>query len=359
VKLYWLLVFVPLGVAAWLLNLSPTVVFVVSFLAMIPLASVISQAVEVLAGYTGPSVGALLSATFGTLTEVFILFNLLRQGQISVMQSEITGSVLLGLLFIIGLSQITGGIKYGFQEFHLRGVALAAGVMALAVIGMLIPTFFAITEQFEAGAAIAPGYQSDSLDSLSHGVSLILLVLYVLYLFYVFRYVPARANRSGREAGPAEEHEWSRARGITVLAVATLGVAVMSSLLTDTLEPFGESIGLSPLFLGLIVLPIAGSFADIVVAVRAARNDQIGLSFSLGTSGVLQTALLVAPLMVLISPLLGQDFSLSFGLIQVIAMGLSVAVLVITVNDGIANWFEGAQFMTLYIMLALWFYLTT
>ena len=140
-KLYWLLIFVPLAIGGWLLNLSPTIVFVLSFLAMLPLAAIMSEAVDVLADYTGPSVGALLSATFGTLIEILILFNLLRQGQIAVMQSEITGSVLLGLLFVIGLSQILGGIKYGFQEFDVRVVARTASIMAFAVSGMLIPTF--------------------------------------------------------------------------------------------------------------------------------------------------------------------------------------------------------------------------
>ena len=109
---------------------------------MIPLALIMSEAVDVLAIYAGPSIGALLSATFGTLIEVFILLNLLRQGQLSVMQSEITGSVLLGLLFVIGLSQVVGGIKHGFQKFDASGVGLAAALMALAVIGMLIPASF-------------------------------------------------------------------------------------------------------------------------------------------------------------------------------------------------------------------------
>jgi Ca2+:H+ antiporter len=358
-KLYWLLIFVPLAIGARVLNLSATIVFVLSFLAMIPLASLISEAVDVLAIYAGPSLGALLSATFGTLTEIFILFNLLWQGQIAVMQSEITGSVLLGLLFTIGLSQFAGGIKYGFQEFDVRSVALATALTAIAVIGMLIPTFFAISQQFEAGTSIAAGYQSPELDTLSHGVSIVLMVLYVLYLFFIFRYVPARARHTGREAGPTETPEWSKQRGLIVLALATAGVAIMSSILTGALEPFGESIGLSTLFLGLIVLPIAGSFADITVAARAARNNKIGLSFSLGTSAVLQTALLVAPLMVLISPLFQQDFTLSFGLIQVLAMGIAVAVLSLTVNDGVSNWFEGAQFLGLYGILALWFFLTT
>jgi Ca2+:H+ antiporter len=143
------------------------------------------------------------------------------------------------------------------------------------------------------------------------------------------------------------------------LSLATLGLAVLSSILTSALEPFGESVGLSTLFLGLIVLPVAGSFSDIVIAVRAARNNEIGLSFSLTTSAVLQTALLVAPLMVLVGLLVGQPFTLSFGVIQVVAMGLAVAVVSLAANDPIANWFEGAQFLTLYLLLAMWFYLAT
>lgn len=181
----------------------------------------------------------------------------------------------------------------------------------------------------------------------------------MLYLFFIYRYAPKRAGFRGREAEPAEKPEWSRGRAIGLLSLATLGLAVLSSILTNALEPFGESVGLSPLFLGLIVLPIGGGFSDIVVAVRAARNNQLGLSLSLTTSAVLQTALLVAPLMVLFGALLGQPFTLSFGFIQIVAMGLAVLVVSLGANDPIANWFEGAQFLTLYILLALWFYLTT
>jgi Ca2+:H+ antiporter len=358
-KIYWLLIFVPLAIGAALLGVNPTLVFVLAFFGMIPLAALLSEAVDQLALYTGPSVGALLTATFGTVTEIFILLNLLRQGQLSTMQAEITGSVLLGLLFVIGLSEVLGGIKHGFQEFDTRVTALATSLMALAVVGMLIPTFFAITEQLGSGQPITPGFDDPALDSLSRGVSIALLILYMLYLCFIYRYVPKRAGFRGREAEPAEQPEWSRGRAIGLLSLATLGLAVLSSILTNALEPFGESVGLSTLFLGLIVLPIAGGFADIVVAVRAARNNQIGLSFSLTTSAVLQTALLVAPLMVLIGALLGQPFTLSFGFIQVIAMGLAVFVVSLAANDPIANWFEGAQFITLYIILALWFYLTT
>lgn len=358
-KISWLLIFVPLAIGAQLLNLSPTIVFVLAFLAMIPLAALIGQAVDVLALYTGPSVGALLTATFGTLTEIFILLNLLRTNQLDVIKYEITGSVLLGLIFVIGLSELVGGIKHGFQKYDGASVSIATSVMALAVIGMLIPTFFAVTEQVKAGIAVGPDFQDPALDALSIGVALALLALYILYLFFLYRYLPARTSLVRPQEPAAEKPRWTKARTIGLLSLATLGVAVVSSILTDALEPFGNSVGLSTLFLGLIVLPVAGGFADIVVAIRAAANNRIGLSFSLSTGAVMQTALLVAPLMVLLSPLLGNPLTLSFGFVQVVAMALSVAIISLIANDGIANWFEGAQFITLYGILALWFFLIT
>ena len=358
-KLYWLFVFVPLAIIAQVLGLGPTIVFVTAFLGMIPLALLISEAVDVLAIFSGPSIGALLSATFGTVVELFILINLLRSGQLATMQAEITGSVLMGLLLVIGLSEVVGGIKNGFQKFDAPAAAMATALMALAVIGMIIPTLFAVTEQIASGAPITAGYLDPKLEALSQGVSIALLLLYFLYLFFIYRYAPKRADFAGQQAEATETPKWSLSRSIALLAAATLGVAVVSTILTDALEPFGEQIGLSPLFLGLILLPIASGFADITVAVRAAQNNHLGLSVSLSTSAVLQTALLVAPLLVLIGPLFGIPFTLSFVFIQVIAMGLAVGVLSLTVNDGIANWFEGAQFLALYGILALWFYLTT
>lgn len=356
-KIYWLLIFVPLAIGARLLNAPPTFIFVFAFFGLIPLAALLSESVEMLALYTGPGIGALLTATFGTLTELFILFNLLRSNQLAVMQAEIAGSVLMGLVLVIGLSEVFGGVKHGLQVFDSRNVSLATSLMALAVIGMLVPTFFGITEQLKLGTAVTISFDDPALNTLSHGVSIALVVLYALYLVFIFRYLPNQNTTVKKEAEVGEEPEWSLRRALALIALATLGVAIVSGILTDALEPFGESVGLSTLFLGIILLPIAGGFPDILVSVRAARNNHIDLSFSLTTSAVLQTALFVAPLMVLVSPLFGVQFTLYFAVVEVVAMGLAVAVASLAANDRYANWFEGAQFLTLYIILALWFYL--
>ena len=159
-----LLIFVPLTIIARLLNINPVIVFVLAFIAIIPLASMLGEATEVLAHFTGPKIGGMLNATLGTLTEIIVLFALLRSGQIDVLKASIVGGILLGLLVAVGLSLLMGGLKYGIQQFDRVSVGAASATMMLAVVGLMVPTFFSIGSQIEVFLRLAPTYQEVATD---------------------------------------------------------------------------------------------------------------------------------------------------------------------------------------------------
>ena len=182
-----LLLFVPLAIVAQFLQLSPTIVFILAFLALLPPATVLGTATEQLASYTGPKIGGLLNATLGTLIEFIILFALLRSGQIEISKAAIIGSVLLSVLIIVGMAMLLGGLKNGGQRFDQRSVGMAATTMILAVGGLLVPTFFAIADQLAQQVALTANYQDKQVDALSTGVALVLFVLYLLIDFYQVR----------------------------------------------------------------------------------------------------------------------------------------------------------------------------
>ncbi|MCJ7443644.1 MAG: calcium/proton exchanger [Methanotrichaceae archaeon] len=352
----YLLVFPLLAIIAWVLSFSPPVVFALSILGLIPLASLIGDATEVLAYHAGPKVGSLLNATFGTIVSLILLFALLRSGQTEIVKASIVGSILMSLIVIVGLSQLLGGLKNGIQRFDREMVGIAASMMMLAVTGLLLPTLLGFVHQIEFHKIISTSFQEPALITLSRLIAIILLAIYGLQVIFQFRQ-PSKVEEEMIEATASiEGSKWSIRQATGLLVAATLGVAIVSEILSGSMEPFGQSMGLSPLFLGLIVLPLAGTFSDILVGVRMALRNDLELSLSIASNSAMQDALFVAPLLALISSLVGQEMTLYFGIFQVLALLLAVSSVIVISSDGVSNWMEGVQLLAFYLMIALWFY---
>ena len=185
---------------------------------------------------------------------------------------------------------------------------------------------------------------------------MILLILYGLLLIFLFRQ-PSTSRAELIMADAAEvESAWSIRQSTGVLIASTLGVAFVSEILSETIEPFGEEMGLSPMFLGLIILPLASTFPDILVGARMARKNNLNLSLSIASNSAMQDALFVAPILALVSKFLGHEMTLYFGIVQVFALALAVACVIVIANDAISNWIEGAQMLAFYFILALWLF---
>jgi Ca2+:H+ antiporter len=351
------LLLVPIAIVAAALHVNPLLVFVVAFVALIPLAHLLAESTEILALRTGPRIGGLLNATFGTLTEFIVMYALLRAGHTDLLKASIVGSILISLLLTLGAAVLFGGIRNGMQRFDQQSVGMATTTMILAVVGLMVPTFFSTITQRQENRIYDPGFQSESVEKISQAVAVILFLLYVLTVVYQLR-APEGEELTQKPSAirDPEQPGWSLRGAIAILIAATLAIAVLGEIISECVGPFGSSLGVTYLFVGVVILPVAGAVSEIVVSVRLARNNRVNLAISIPMNGAMQISLFVAPLLVFLSALGPTPLTLSFGVSEVIAVAITVALAAYMAIDGVTNWLEGAQLLALWGMLALWFY---
>lgn len=346
--LYLLLVFVPVSVACEWLHASPTLVFVTSSLAIVPLAKLLGYATEELALKAGAGIGGLLSATFGNAVELIIAFLALKQGLLTVVQASLTGSILGNLLLVLGVSALSGGLKYPVQRFNRTAASTNAAMLTLAVIALLIPTGLVVTSP--------AGSVAKSLGTLSHWTAIILLVVYALSLVFSLKTHAHLYDGSSHGEGIVEPTLQS-GKAIALLFATTLIVALESDLLVGSIASVTRYSGLSEAFIGVILIPLIGNAAEHLTAVTVALKNKMDLSLSIAMGSSQQIALLVAPLLVLAGWFLGKPFTLSFDRFEVLAIALSVTIASLISLDGETNWLEGAQLLATYGILAIAFLL--
>lgn len=341
-----LLVAVPLALIASAVALDPVWVFVLSALAVVPLAGMIGNATEALAVYTGPKIGGLLNATLGNAAELIITLMAIRAGLLDLVKASITGSILGNLLLVLGFAIVAGGLKHGIQKFDRRQISNHVVLLALTIIALVIPSLF----------SHSIGQNSDpKVEALSLGVAVVMIVLYAIGLVYSFRSSsPVTYEPSADEKRPAA---YNRKTALILLVVATLGVVWMSELLVGATEHVVSSLGLSEFFLGIILIPIVGNVAEHLVAVQVALRNKMELSVEIAVSSSLQVALFVAPLLVFISLAFGNPLQLIFNQFELIALGAAVIIAALVASDGESNWLEGAALLAVYSILGLAFFL--
>ncbi len=348
-----LLVFIPISIAAHLLHWGSLVVFILSALAIVPLASWMGAATEEIAVVVGPSAGGLLNATFGNATELIIALIALRAGLVEVVKASITGSIIGNLLLVMGLSMLLGGLRHKEQEFQPVVARVNASSMNLAVIAILLPTAI----QFSSDR----GLGFNEIEKLSIGVALILMLVYGLTLLFsmkthAYLYDVGVAGTGEKEAEEAEHDTPNLKLWVGVLLAATLAVAVESELLVGSLEVATETLGLTPLFTGVILLPIIGNAAEHTTAVTVAMKDKMDLSVSVAVGSSLQIALFVAPVLVIAGWFLGQPMDLDFNPFELVAVVVAVLIANSISSDGKSNWLEGILLLAAYLVLGLSFY---
>jgi Ca2+:H+ antiporter len=360
-----MLIFVPIAVVAEVLHWSPLLIFGCACLGLIPLAGLLGEATEELAIHTGPKVGGLLNATLGNAAELIITIVALREGQLALVKASITGSILGNLLLILGFSLLFGGLKNGDLHFD-RGLASISGTtMLLAVIGLMIPTLFELLHEAQSGRVdfLNTNVNDPPLNMLSLGVAGTLILLYLLVMVFSFRQ-PERGlgGRSGVDEHFAEEEShqarWSVPFAIGVLAVSTIVIVFLSEFLVGAVEPVVKSLGISELFLGVIIIPIVGNVAEHIVGVQVAYKNKMDLSLAISLGSSMQVAMFVAPLLVFISLLFGQELTLFFSIFEITALTLAVFIASHVSVDGESNWLEGAQLLAVYVIVAMAFYFT-
>lgn len=315
-----------------------TAVFLASGLALLTLAWIVGMSTEQLAESSGPKIGGVLNATFGNAAELIITIFAIRAGQLEVATASITGSILGNTLLVLGASFVVGGLRHGTQTFDRRVAGMNSSMLALAVIGLGLPTAF----------AAARGTGSD-VQTISDVTAAVLLLLYGLSLVYYFR------TAAGGHPPTGHPH-WSARAAMAALLASTAAVAVISDVFVGTLDAVIADIGISAAFLGLVIVPIVGNIAENIVALRIAYQDRMDFSMLVSLGSSLQVALGVAPVLVFASLLTARNFDLVFPTIQVIALAAAVTITALIAADGESNWLEGAQLIAVYAIIATSFW---
>lgn len=348
-----LLVFIPLSIAGHFLHWDPVVVFLTAGLAIVPLASFMGTATEEIAVVVGPNLGGLLNATFGNATELILAFVALKSGLVDVVKATITGSIISNLLLVMGFSMLLGGLRFKEQTFQPTAARMNASSMNLAVVALLLPTAVQYTT--------ASGLTESTIQTLSVAVAVVLILVYGLTLLFsmkthAYLYDVGVAEFDDEET-PEEDHKpvnlplW-----IGVLLGVTLAVAVESELLVDSLEAATETLGLTSLFTGVILLPIIGNAAEHATAVTVAIKNKMDLSVSVAVGSSMQIALFVAPVLVIAGWLIGQPMDLDFNPFELVAVAVAVLIANSISADGQSNWLEGGLLLATYAILGFAFY---
>ena len=397
--MYFLLLALPATFIAEALHASPVAVFLLAALALVPLAGLIGLATEALAERLNYTLGGLLNATFGNAAELIIGITALSAGLTQVVLASITGSIIGNVLLVLGMSMFAGGLRHGAQLFSKANAGHYAAMMAIAVVGMALPSLIALVgEGTGPNPALVRGL---ALHELSLAVGLLLLVSYCAYVGFSVFGLGAKGGQVAKDpAGPltpleevtvAEESDtgtlvegergntevvdktaaegahtekgalgrlaalWHRSPALPVvtLGLVTALTAIVSEALVGAIEPVAEQVGLNPFFIGLIILPIIGNAAEHSSAVTFALRNRMEVSMAITAGSSIQVALLVTPVLVLISWLVGHPLDLLFAPFELAILALVTGIFALVSLDGESTWIEGMQLCVFYLIVAL------
>ncbi len=327
-----------------------------------PLAEWIRRATEQLARSLGGAIGGLLNVSFGNIAELLLALSVLLHGRPDVVKGQITGSIIGNSLLGLGLAVVAGSWGRHRQTFNRRSASRLSSLLILSVIALLLPALFDYTER--GGPQAGSTTMLD--ERLSLGVSVVLILVYAANLFYtlvthrdIFGGGGEAVGSDVADAGRSSTG-WPIRAAVAVLIVATVFTAWEAELISGGLERAASDLGVSTFFLGVIVLAVVGNAAEYVAAVHFARHDQMTTAITITVGSTIQVALLVAPLLVLVSHAMGRPMNLVFSnpleLIAIAAVAFTVNAIAL---DGETNWFEGVLLLAVYVLLALAFLLVT
>jgi Ca2+:H+ antiporter len=350
---YVLTPMIPIAIVLELAHANHTAIFISSALAVIPPAALMGKATEELAARSGPGIGGLLNVTFGNFPELVIAFFALLEGLQEVVKASLIGSIIGNILLVLGAAMLVGGMKRPFQTFHPAAVGAQSAMLLLAVSALVMPAVFQLVD---GGSLPSPGAEEvnfgSTVEHLSLAVAIVLMASYLLGLLFSLRTHRDVFNPE-HELEPAG---WTMRQSVIALAIAGVVVGLMSEILVGSIAEAAKSIGLSEFFIGAIVVAIVGNVAEHWVAVYVAYRDKMDLAVNIAIGSSTQIALFVAPLLVLLSFVFGdQPMALVFNGFELAAVILAVLIANRVTIEGRSNWFEGVQLLSVYVVIALAF----
>jgi len=347
--LLWLLVLVPVVLVAQVAAPDAhTLLFVLSVLAIVPLAALLSRATESVAARTGDMIGGLLNATLGNLTELIIALAALHAGQYVLVKASIAGAIVTNILFMLGVSLLIGGLKHRVQEFNRNTARLQASLLFVATIAVLVPSVLADADTVKANPAFTA--------ALSLGISVLLIAIYGMGLLFSLK--THREFFAGAEHAGHDEVVWPQRLALATLAGVTVLVALTSEIFVESVQQAATSLGLGPAFVGFIIVALVGASAEMVSAFSAARKNRLDLSVGIALGSAAQIALFVAQVLVLLSYAVGPSpMDLQFWPGAVAMMLIATMITALVTNAGLSAWFVGALITAVYVIFAMTLYL--
>ena len=344
----WLLAFVPGLFAAQALKPDAhTLLFVLSVLAIVPLATLLSQATESVAAKTGDAVGGLLNATLGNLTELVIALTALRAGEYMLVKASVAGAIVTNTLFMLGASFLLGGLRYHVQEYNRVNARVQAALLFLATVALLIPS--ATVDAVSAGG---PEFR----QTLSVGLAVLLAITYALAMVFSLKTHPELFAGTAGEA----EHDapWPMGVSVALLVGVTVVVALVSEVFVESVQEAAVTFGMTPAFVGFIVVALVGGAAEMASAFSGARKNRLDLSVGIALGSASQIALFVAPVLVLLSYVIGPaPMDLQFWPGAVVMMLIATMTAALVTNSGRSTWFIGVLVIMVYAIFAMTLYL--
>ena len=344
--LKFMLLFVPISFIGKFLNFSPTIMFILAALSIIPLAGIMGEGTEEISFYTGPKIGGFLNATFDNATELIISFFALKSGLFEVVKSSIAGSIIGNILLVLGASMFIGGLKHKTQNFNINVVETTSSMLLFSLIGLCVPAFFTHT--------INANLLNTRYEGLSLVVAIVMFILYILSLIFSFFTHKDLYATTTEEEG--HESKWSLKKSIAILIIATVIIAIESEFLVGGIEDITSKLGLSEFFVGIILIPIIGNAAEHSTAITMALKNKMDVAIEIALGSSLQIILFVAPVLIFLS-LLFTPMSIIFNPFELVSLIASVIIANKVASDGQSNWLEGAQLMAVYFIIAAGFFI--
>jgi Ca2+:H+ antiporter len=347
----WLLALLPFVPVALVLHLlTPerhTLIFAASVFAILPLAAFIGRATEELAEHLGGGIGGLLNATFGNAAELIIGILALREGLTDLVKASLTGSIIGNVLLVFGAAALVGGLRYPVQRFNRTAAGLGTTMLLLSTIGLIVPAVF---HWLSRGIPNAPELELDT------EIAVVLFATYCLSLVFTLR---THRSLYGRPPADVDSQEppFNYWRQVGMLVAATVGVTIVSEMLVGSVAQTARELGMSELFIGVVVVALVGNAAEHYSAVVLAANNQMDAAIAIAVGSSTQIALFVAPALVFISYVVGpQPMNLLFTVFELVAIAVSLLSIAFISHDGETHWMEGVQLLAVYAILCLGFY---
>ena len=346
-----LLGFVPIAILLdWLTPENHTAVFVTSVLAILPLAAMIGRATDVLADRLGGGIGGLLNATFGNAAELIIGALALREGLIDLVKASLTGSIIGNVLLVFGAAAFVGGLKHRTQHFNRTAAGLGTTMLLLSVIGLVVPAVFHRIAHGSGGSGVELKLDTE--------IAVVLFITYCASLVFTLRtHRDLYGVRGDSDDTHRDGHRMSVKRAVIVLFASTAAVAIVSELLVTSVSETARDLGMTNLFVGVVIVALVGNAAEHFSAVVLAADDKMDAAIGIAVGSSTQIALFVAPALIFLSYLIApQPMDLLFTTFELVAIGLSVLSIAFIAHDGETNWMEGVQLLAVYMILSLGFF---